>query len=195
MRELLLVEPYLHKQGSKERGQAWKLITSILNSSSTVLFKVTEGSVHEMFTKMIEAFRKNENQEIEASGTKGKEYEEIYRSLTDIHQRMNEVKAMWDKNSEREQEKEEQERRKVEDIRKKATERLGETRKRQNESEDDDEDTTSKKGGRGHQAKALAVISDNIQLTLKALGFFLLVQHWGVFSTPHVRLDPDIIES
>ena len=33
-------------------------------------------------------------------------------------------------------------------------------------------------------------------LTLKALGFFLLVQHWeGVFSTPSVRLDTDIVES
>ena len=36
------------------------------------------------------------------------------------------------------------------------------------------------------------------QLTLKALGFFLPMQHWGgVFSTlpPYVRLDPDIPES
>ena len=164
VRELLLVEPYLHKQGSKERGQAWKLIASNLNSSSTVSFKVTERSVREKFTKMIDAFRKNENQEIKASGIQGKEYDEIYRALTDIHQRMKEAKAMWDKNSEREQEKEEQERRKAEDIRKKATERLGETRKRQNESEDDDEDTTSKKGGRGRQAKALALISESIQL-------------------------------
>ena len=164
VRELLLVEPYLHKQGSKERGQAWKLIASNLNSSSTVSFKVTERSVREKFTKMIDAFRKNENQEIKASGIQGKEYDEIYRALTDIHQRMKEAKAMWDKNSEREQEKEEQERRKVEDIRRKATERLGETRKRQNESEDDDEDTTSKKGGRGRQAKALALISESIQL-------------------------------
>ena len=33
-------------------------------------------------------------------------------------------------------------------------------------------------------------------LTLKALGFFLLVQHWGgCFPPPHVRLDPDILES
>ena len=33
-------------------------------------------------------------------------------------------------------------------------------------------------------------------LTLKALGFFLPVQHWGVcFPLPHVRLDPDILES
>ena len=33
-------------------------------------------------------------------------------------------------------------------------------------------------------------------LTLKALGFLLPVQHWGgVFSTPSVKLDPDILES
>ena len=34
-------------------------------------------------------------------------------------------------------------------------------------------------------------------LTLKALGFFLPVEHWGgVFHPPpHVRLDPEILES
>ena len=32
-------------------------------------------------------------------------------------------------------------------------------------------------------------------LTLKALGFFLPVQRWGVFSTPSVKLDPDILEN
>ena len=32
-------------------------------------------------------------------------------------------------------------------------------------------------------------------LTLKALGFFLPVQRWGVFPTPSVKLDPDILES
>ena len=31
-------------------------------------------------------------------------------------------------------------------------------------------------------------------LTPKALGIFLPVQHWGVFSTPSVKLDPDILE-
>ena len=31
-------------------------------------------------------------------------------------------------------------------------------------------------------------------LTLKALGFFLPVQQWGVFCTPSVKLDPDIPE-
>ena len=31
VRELLLIEPYMHKQQSKERGQAWKLIVENLN--------------------------------------------------------------------------------------------------------------------------------------------------------------------
>ena len=38
-----------------------------------------------------------------------------------------------------------------------------------------------------------------LELTPKALGFLLPVQHWGgggeVFSTPSVKLDPDILES
>ena len=35
----------------------------------------------------------------------------------------------------------------------------------------------------------------NLLLTLKALGFFLPVQHWGGGSTPTVKLDADILES
>ena len=41
-------------------------------------------------------------------------------------------------------------------------------------------------------------INNAIDLTLKALAFLLPVQHWGgggVFSTPSVKLDPEILES
>ena len=31
--------------------------------------------------------------------------------------------------------------------------------------------------------------------SLKALGFFLPVQYWGVFSTPSVKLDPNFLKS
>ena len=53
-RELLLVEPYMHKQGSKERGQAWKLIVENLNSNLNPSFRVSVRSVRDRFSKLIQ---------------------------------------------------------------------------------------------------------------------------------------------
>ena len=52
--ELLLVEPYMHKQGSKERGQAWKLIVENLNSNLSPSFRVSVRSVRDKFAKLIQ---------------------------------------------------------------------------------------------------------------------------------------------
>ena len=38
-------------------------------------------------------------------------------------------------------------------------------------------------------------LTSSTVLTQKALGFLLPLQHWGVFSTPSVSLDPDILKS
>ena len=53
-REILLVEPYMHKQGSKERGQAWKLIVENLNSNLSPSFIVSVRSVRDRFVKLIQ---------------------------------------------------------------------------------------------------------------------------------------------
>ena len=82
--ELLLVQPYMHKQGSKERGQAWKLIVEDLNSNSSPSFRVSVRSVRDKFAKLIQKFKSNKNKEARASGIQGQEYDEVYRDLTDI---------------------------------------------------------------------------------------------------------------
>ena len=45
--ELLVVEPYNHKPGSKERGLAWKQIAENLNSIPEQDFSVTARSVRD----------------------------------------------------------------------------------------------------------------------------------------------------
>ena len=45
--ELLVVEPYNHKPGSKERGLAWKQIAENLNSIPEQDFRVTTRSVRD----------------------------------------------------------------------------------------------------------------------------------------------------
>ena len=65
----------MHKQSSKERGQAWKLIVENLNSNSSPTFRVGVRSVRDKFVKLIQKFKSNENNEARASGIQGQKYD------------------------------------------------------------------------------------------------------------------------
>ena len=59
-------------------------------------------SVRDKFAKLIQKFKSNENKEARASGIQGQEYDEVYKGLTDICQRMKEATSMWEKKTEKE---------------------------------------------------------------------------------------------
>jgi len=130
VRELLLVEPYLHKPQSKERGQAWKAIVANLNNLERPKFRVAVRAVRDRFFKLMEKFNKNEKEEARASGIVGAEFDEVYMGLTDITQRMEEARNSWEEKTEKEKEKEKENKEKALDMRRRATESLSETRKR-----------------------------------------------------------------
>ena len=127
VRELLLIEPYLHKPQSKEREEAWKLIVENLNHLGRPKFRVAVRAVWDRSFKLIENFKKHEKEEARASGIQGEDLDEIYRGLTDIYQRMEEIKTGWEEATEKEKEKENENKEKTLDMRKKATESLSET--------------------------------------------------------------------
>ena len=83
----------------------------------------------------MENFKKNEATEKRASGIAGVEYNNLYRGLQDISERVEEAQLTFEEVRVKGKEKEEQENRKAEDIRMKAVESLAETRKRK-EKED-----------------------------------------------------------
>ena len=56
IRELLLIEPYMHKQQSKERGQAWKLIVENLNKMEQPKSRVAVRAVRDRFVKLMANF-------------------------------------------------------------------------------------------------------------------------------------------
>ena len=56
IRELLLIEPCMHKQQSKERGQAWKLIVENLNKIEQPKFRVAVRAVRDRFVKLMANF-------------------------------------------------------------------------------------------------------------------------------------------
>ena len=130
IREVLLVEPYVHKQQSKERGQAWRTVTTNLNSLEQPVFKVAIRAVRDRFFKLLEKFKKNEREEARASGIQGIELDEVSMGLADINERIEEAKRMWSETNDKEKERENNEKEKALDMRRKATETLSETKKR-----------------------------------------------------------------
>ena len=68
IREVLFLEPFLCKPGSKERGMIWTQVADNLNSLVYPKYKVTQRSVREKFEKMYQNFKKNETYERRAIG-------------------------------------------------------------------------------------------------------------------------------
>ena len=143
VRELLLIEPYMHKPKSTERGQSWRLLMENLNKLEKPKFRVTVRSVRDRFTKMVEKYKKLDNEEARATGITGREFDEVYQGMTDILERMEEAKLIWETDNTLEKERQNLEKSRAEDMRKKATESLSETRKR--EEEEGSEETKPKR--------------------------------------------------
>ena len=130
IREVLLVEPFVHKPQSKERGQAWRTITANLNALEQPVFKVAIRAVRDRLFKLLEKYRKNEREEARASGIQGAEVDELYMGLADIDERMTEAQKSWNETNRKAIEKENQEKEMALEMRRKATENLSETKKR-----------------------------------------------------------------
>ena len=121
IRELLLVEPYICKPFSKERGSARTNIVNSLTEIREPVFKVTQSSVRDKFSKIIGNFRKKEAREVKASGV-DVEYDEIAKVLiTDIKNRMDEGALSLQNNSAKKKKKAQEEKSQADDMRKKAT--------------------------------------------------------------------------
>ena len=124
LREILTFEPYKYRFGSKERGTAW---TSIAEHLEGFGMKVNQRSVRERFNRMMDGFKRKEAVEKRASGV-DVDYTEKDKALQDIMERMEEC----EEENEQEKQKELQEKQTAEEMRKRAVERLGETKKRVN---------------------------------------------------------------
>ena len=130
VREVLVIEPYIHKPLSKERGNAWTLIGKHLNKIQNPISKVTKRAVWDRFSKLLGNFKKTEREEARASGIESTEVDEICQGLADMKERMEEAASAWKDGIAKEKEKENHNKERAIDMRKKATESLSETRKR-----------------------------------------------------------------
>ena len=131
LREVLVLEPYQHRPSSKERGTAWRTIAENLQEAG---MRVTHRSVRERFDKLVKDFKRKEAMENRASGVEV-DYTDRDKAMVDILERMSELELAV----ETQKEKEKADRASAEEMRKRATERLGETRRRHSEELDSDD--------------------------------------------------------
>lgn len=165
VRELLVIEPYMHRPKSTERGQSWRLLMENLNKLEKPKFRVTVRSVRDKFTKMVAKYKKIENDETTASGITGKEFDEVYRGMTDILERIDEAKLIWETENAKEKTQQSLEKAKAEDMRKKATESLSETR---NRKEEDGEEEINPKRKR-KSTEAFGLVQEGLKIKKEAL--------------------------
>lgn len=121
--------------------------------------KANQRSVREKFDKLVTEFKRKQAAEEQASGVEV-EYTERDRAMVDILERMNEYEvALESKNK-----KDIQEKATAEDMRKKATERVGETRRRH--SIENDEITPERKQRR-RNSDVVEVLKGSLEMKRK----------------------------
>ena len=132
-REALLVEPFVHKQGSRERGNAWDVISTELNGITEILFNVTKRGVRDRYNLLIDNFKKQDRENDKASGIDVVETE-LDLLLRELVEKSLEASCGYcDKKKSLEAEKQ-----CAEEIRFQAMESLGETRKRNEKSPEEE---------------------------------------------------------
>ena len=117
IREMVIVEPYKHKEKSRERGQAWQDLADHLNELPC--FTVSARAVRERFKLLQTKFKRKERHEHAASGI-APDISELDILLEEVTLRIKEAELEFIK----------QESRKAEDMRNQAMESLAETKKR-----------------------------------------------------------------
>ena len=156
LREVLLLEPFQYRQGTKEKGAVWSKIAENLTDLG---MKANQRSVREKFDKLVTEFKRKQAAEERASGV-DVEYTERDRAMEDILERMNEHEVAL----ESKKHKDIQEKATAEDMRKKATERVGETRRRH--SEENDEVTPERKQRR-RNSDVIEVLKGSLEMRRK----------------------------
>ena len=131
-REMLVVQPFKFKHGSRDRGQSWDRIAKNLNKFVHPVFLVDQRGVRDRFCKLQKDYKRKKACEERASGICPDEPDELEQALEDItemEQGQQEQLAVGERNKRLLIEKE---RETAETIRKRAMERMGETRAREN---------------------------------------------------------------
>lgn len=160
--EVLLQEPFKHPKNSKERGEVWRQIALNLNSLASPIFKVSKRSVRDRLTLLQTKYKEKIREEERASGIDCEEtqldaaLEEILDKEKAADMERNEQAGTLTK-------KHQSEKASAEEVRRQAMERLGNTQKRNADSE---EGKPSKRGKR-RSSDAVEYLKEKFELESK----------------------------
>ena len=129
VREILHIQPWIHRHGSVERGQAWDEIAAILNSLEEPFFKVTPRSVRDRYSLLVKKYKAKWRTEDKASGI-APDHSELDEALLDLIERFDEADTARQKVTAEKKSKVEEELMQAQDMRNASLETFGETRKR-----------------------------------------------------------------
>ncbi|XP_065067562.1 DNA ligase 1-like [Rhopilema esculentum] len=129
-REVLVVEPYKFKIGSRERGACWEKVANNLNGIEHPLFIVDKRAVRDHVLKLIRDFKRKMAAEEKASGIT-KEMSELDEAIESIIGRMEGAEEEISQADKSRCKEVEREREAAENIRKRAMESIGESRERE----------------------------------------------------------------
>ena len=82
-REILHIQPWLHRHGSIERGQLWNEIAAVLNSLEKPGFKITSRSVRDRYGLLVKKYKTKWNEEEKSSGT-NPDYTELELAMLEL---------------------------------------------------------------------------------------------------------------
>ena len=135
-REMLAINPFQTKRKTTQRAKMWETIAQHLEEIDEPKFKVTIRSVRDRYSLLARKFRKQVQSEKNASG--------IVPELSELDVLLEELTALEDlSESDKDNEtveknrKAEHDRAKAAEVRKKAMEKLSDTRKRKSQEEDE----------------------------------------------------------
>lgn len=143
-----------------DRGEIWRNIAMNLNANSQLEFKATDRSCRDTFNKVMREFEEKDKEEKRASGINA-EYDEFMQLCQDIKERIEESLQV----TEKEKQKQAQEKTLASDMRQKAMETLGSTKKRKSESDEE----SPKKPSRRKSGDTLEYLKESMAVKLQQI--------------------------
>ena len=129
-REILVEEPYRFKAGTREKGHAWDKIATHLNAYQEVRFIVDQRAVRDRYLKIEKNYKRKMLAEESASGI-SPDVTELDQAIESIVKRSEGAHEEIEKVGINKRKQAEKERENAESMRKRAMERLAETRERE----------------------------------------------------------------
>ena len=134
--EVILVQSYMYRPSTRERGNAWGRIADSLNSIDNPIFYINQRSVRELFNLILTRRCKTKiSANVRATGMEIKEQTSTENLLEELDEKIKEAVTEFETKTLQQSQKAEEEKVAVKGVRKKALETLVETKKKNNKKE------------------------------------------------------------